>query len=466
MRLCLIVPLRGQFSCYERLIFMAINIKRPNGTEDVIPKNVHKWHTVEKITRDIAESFGFGEIRVPTFENTDLFLRSVGETTDVVQKEMYTVMAKESKFTLRPEGTAGTIRAMLQNGLLNEALPQRVYYILSCFRHERPQAGRLREFHQFGVEMAGSPYPAADAEVIMLAKTILDRLGLNKIELHINSIGCPSCRANYHAALKNYFSARKDELCDTCRDRLEKNPMRILDCKSPICQEIAKDAPLIIDYLCEECSDHFEKLKKYLSNFGIEYTVDPKIVRGLDYYTKTVFEFVTTEIGAQGTVCGGGRYDGLIEQLGGQHTPALGFGMGLERLLLLMEKQNCDYLSPKKCDIYFAVMGEAALEKAMQLSKSLREYGYYAEYDMMGRSLKAQMKYANKIGAVFTVVIGDNEIADCKAKVKDMDSGEETLLDLDDKFTTAFEEIYFNRIMETLDDETKDSPLFSFTGEE
>ncbi len=466
MRLCLIVPLRGQFSCYERLIFMAINIKRPNGTEDVIPKNVHKWHTVEKITRDIAESFGFGEIRVPTFENTDLFLRSVGETTDVVQKEMYTVMAKESRFTLRPEGTAGTIRAMLQNGLLNEALPQRVYYILSCFRHERPQAGRLREFHQFGVEMAGSPYPAADAEVIMLAKTILDRLGLNKIELHINSIGCPSCRANYHAALKNYFSARKDELCDTCRDRLEKNPMRILDCKSPICQEIAKDAPLIIDYLCEECSDHFEKLKKYLSNFGIEYTVDPKIVRGLDYYTKTVFEFVTTEIGAQGTVCGGGRYDGLIEQLGGQHTPALGFGMGLERLLLLMEKQNCDYLSPKKCDIYFAVMGEAALEKAMQLSKSLREYGYYAEYDMMGRSLKAQMKYANKIGAVFTVVIGDNEIADCKAKVKDMDSGEETLLDLDDKFTTAFEEIYFNRIMETLDDETKDSPLFSFTGEE
>lgn len=466
MRLCLIVPLRGQFSCYERLIFMAVNIKRPNGTEDVIPKNVHKWHTVEKITKDIAESFGFGEIRVPTFENTNLFLRSVGETTDVVQKEMYTVMAKESKFTLRPEGTAGTIRAMLQNGLLNEALPQRVYYILSCFRHERPQAGRLREFHQFGVEMAGSPYPAADAEVIMLAKTILDRLGLNKIELHINSIGCPTCRANYHATLKNYFSARKDELCDTCRDRLEKNPMRILDCKSPICQEIAKDAPLIIDYLCEECSDHFEKLKKYLSNFGIEYTVDPKIVRGLDYYTKTVFEFVTTEIGAQGTVCGGGRYDGLIEQLGGQHTPALGFAMGLERLLLLMEKQNCDYLSPKKCDIYFAVMGEAALEKAMQLSKSLREYGYYAEYDMMGRSLKAQMKYANKIGAVFTVVIGDNEIADGKAKVKDMDSGEETLLDLDDKFTTAFEEIYFNRIMETLDDETKDSPLFSFTGEE
>lgn len=445
---------------------MAINIKRPNGTEDVIPKNAHKWHTIEKITRDIAESFGFGEIRVPTFENTDLFLRSVGETTDVVQKEMYTVMAKESKFTLRPEGTAGTIRAMLQNGLLNEALPQRVYYILSCFRHERPQAGRLREFHQFGVEMAGSPYPAADAEVIMLAKTILDRLGLKKIELHINSIGCPKCRADYHDALKNYFSARKDELCDTCRDRLEKNPMRILDCKSPICQEIGKDAPLIIDYLCEECSDHFEKLKKYLSNSDIEYTVDPKIVRGLDYYTKTVFEFVTTEIGAQGTVCGGGRYDGLIEQLGGQHTPALGFGMGLERLLLLMEKQGCDYLAPKKCDIYFAVMGEAALEKAMQLSKSLREYGYYAEYDMMGRGLKAQMKYANKIGAVFTVVIGDNEIADGKAKVKEMDSGKETLLGIDDSFTSSFEEVYFNKIMETLADETKDSPLFSFTGEE
>lgn len=431
---------------------MALNIKRPNGTEDVLPKDIHKWYTVEKIARETAESYGFSEIRVPTFENTDLFLRSVGETTDVVQKEMYTVKAKETEFTLRPEGTAGTIRAMLQNGLLNEALPQRVFYILSCFRHERPQAGRLREFHQFGLEMAGSQSPAADAEVISLAKTILDRLELKNIELYINSIGCPTCRAKYHEALRAYFEARKDELCETCQDRLTKNPMRILDCKSPICQEIGKDAPLILDYLCEECSDHFEKLKKYLTNLGIDYKVNPKIVRGLDYYTKTVFEFVTTEIGAQGTVCGGGRYDGLIEQLGGQHVPALGFGMGIERLLLVMDKQNCAYLAPKKCDIYFATMGDAALEKAMELAKQLREYGLYAEYDLMGRGLKAQMKYANKIGAAFTIVLGDNELAESKAKLKDMEKGEETEILLDDKFVGNFESVYFNKMMDVLDD--------------
>lgn len=443
---------------------MAMNIKRPNGTEDVIPRDAHKWHTVEKIARETAESYGFGELRFPTFENTELFLRSVGETTDVVQKEMYTVKAKETEFTLRPEGTAGAIRAMLQNGLLNEALPQRIFYIISCFRHERPQAGRLREFHQFGLEMAGSPSPAADAEVISLAKKILDRLELRNIELHINSIGCPACRAKYHDALRAYFEPRKEELCDTCKERLVKNPMRLLDCKSPEDREIAKDAPVILDYLCEECSSHFTKLKKYLDIAGISYIVDPKIVRGLDYYTKTVFEFITTEIGAQGTVCGGGRYDGLIEQLGGQHTPALGFGMGLERLLLVMDKQGCDFLASKKCDIYFATMGEPALEKAMKLSAQLREYGYFAEFDLMQRGLKAQMKYANKIGAAFTMVLGDNELAEGTAKLKEMESGEETKMSLDNKFETVFEEIYFNKMMNVMDD--GNNPLFAFTGED
>ncbi|WP_295069474.1 histidine--tRNA ligase [Ruminococcus sp.] len=443
---------------------MAMNIKRPNGTEDVLPKDVHKWNTVEKIARETAESFGFSEIRIPTFENTDLFLRSVGETTDVVQKEMYTVKAKETEFTLRPEGTAGTIRAMLQNGLLNEALPQKVFYMLSCFRHERPQAGRLREFHQFGLEMAGSAAPTADAEVISLAKTLLTRLGLKNIELYINSIGCPSCRAKYHEALKAYFEPHKEELCDTCKERLVKNPMRLLDCKSPICQEIAKDAPLITDYLCEECDDHFKKLQAYLTNLGIEYKVNPKIVRGLDYYTKTVFEFVTTEIGAQGTVCGGGRYDGLIEQLGGQHIPALGFAMGIERLLLVMDKQGCDYLTPKKCDIYFATMGDAALEKAMELTKGLREFGYCAEYDLMGRGIKAQMKYANKIGAAYTVVLGDNELAEGKARLKEMESGNETEILLNDKFTTNFENEYFNKVLDIMDDEN--GSMFAFTGED
>ncbi|MCC8135905.1 MAG: histidine--tRNA ligase [Ruminococcus sp.] len=432
---------------------MAINIKRPNGTEDILPKNIHKWYTVEKVAKETAECFGFKEIRIPTFENTDLFLRSVGETTDVVQKEMYTVMAKETKFTLRPEGTAGTIRAMLQNGLLNEAMPQKVFYLLSCFRHERPQAGRLREFHQFGLEMAGSASPCADAEVISLAKRILDKLGLKNIELYINSIGCPVCREKYHKALRAYFENRRDELCETCQSRLVKNPMRILDCKSPICSEIAKDAPLILDYLCDECSEHFEKLKTYLTNLGIEYKVNPKIVRGLDYYTKTVFEFVTTEIGAQGTVCGGGRYDGLIEQLGGQHTPALGFAMGIERLLITMEKQGLDFLDSKSCDIYIATMGDAALEKAMVMARNLRECGYCAEYDLVGRGLKAQMKYANKIESLYTIVIGDNELAENKAKLKNMETGEETVISLGDKFTDDVDSVYISKIIDSLEDE-------------
>ncbi len=437
---------------YERLILMALNIKRPNGTEDVLPQNVHKWHTVEKIARDVAESFGFKEIRIPTFENTDLFLRSVGETTDVVQKEMYSVIAKETKFTLRPEGTAGTIRAMLQNGLMNEAMPQRVFYILSCFRHERPQAGRLREFHQFGLEMAGSQSPSADAEVISLAKTLLDRLGLKNIELYINSIGCPECRSKYHKALKEFFEAKKSELCDTCLSRLEKNPMRILDCKSPICSEIAKDAPVILDYLCDECSEHFNKLQTYLKNLEIEYKVNPKIVRGLDYYTKTVFEFVTTDIGAQGTVCGGGRYDGLIEQLGGQKVPALGFAMGLERLLITMEKQGCDFLTPRNCDLYIAPMDEPAVEKAMLIAKKLREFGYWVEYDVVGRGLKAQMKYANKINASFTIVLGENELTSGKVKVKNMAKGEELELDLDDKFADRFDAICVDNMLGNLDE--------------
>ncbi|MDE6520494.1 MAG: histidine--tRNA ligase [Ruminococcus sp.] len=445
---------------------MALDIKRPNGTEDILPKDIHKWYTVEKIAREVAETYGFSEIRIPTFENTNLFQRSVGETTDVVQKEMYTVKAKESEFTLRPEGTAGTIRALLQNGLLNEALPQRVFYMLSCFRHERPQAGRLREFHQFGLEMAGSASPSADAEVISLAKSILDKLEIKNIELYINSIGCPVCRAKYHEALRNYFEARKDDLCDTCKDRLVKNPMRILDCKSEICQEIGKDAPVILDYLCDECNNHFETLKKYLTSMEIEYKVNPRIVRGLDYYTKTVFEFVTTEIGAQGTVCGGGRYDGLIEQLGGQKIPALGFAMGIERLLIVMDKQNCDYIQPKTCDVYFATMGDNALNQAMILSQQLRKDGIVAEFDVMGRGIKAQMKYANKIGALFTIVIGDNELENNIVKVKDMETGAETVICINDKFKNSFTDIYLDKVLNKMDEDDNSDLLFSFLGGE
>ncbi len=432
---------------------MALNIKRPNGTEDVTPKNIHKWHTIERAVKEVAETYGFKEIRIPTFENTELFQRSVGETTDVVQKEMYSVIAKETKFTLRPEGTAGTIRCMMQNGLLNEAMPQKVFYILSCFRHERPQAGRLREFHQFGVEMAGSALPSADADVISMANDIINYLGIKNVELKINSIGCPHCRAEYHKALKAYFENRQSELCETCLSRLEKNPMRILDCKSPICSDIAKDAPLILDYLCDECKEHFEKLKSYLDNLGITYTVDPKIVRGLDYYTKTVFEFVTTDIGAQGTVCGGGRYDGLIEQLGGQHTPALGFAMGLERLILTMENQGVSFQQEAGCDLYIAPMDEQAVPVAMKLAKSLRDEGFWVEYDTVGRGLKAQMKYSDKLGADFTIVLGDNEITSQSAKLKNMKTGEQLDIKLDETFVERFSDIAIGSMFENDIDE-------------
>ena len=437
---------------------MALLTQRPKGTMDVVPSQAYKWHTVERLAKETAEQFGFKEIRIPTFEDTGLFVRSVGETTDVVQKEMYKVTAAgDSEFTLRPEGTAGTMRAMLENGIMNEGFPQKAFYILSCFRHEKPQAGRLREFHQFGCEMVGSASPRADAEVISLAQNLIDRVGLKNIELNINSIGCPECRANYHKALKEYFSARQDELCDTCKGRLEKNPMRILDCKSPICQDIAKGAPVILDYLCDDCREHFEKLQEYLKIMGIEFKINPKIVRGLDYYTRTVFEFVTTEIGAQGTVCGGGRYDGLIEELGGQKTPALGFGMGLERLILTMEKQGCDFINPKTADLYIATMGENAVSKALKMAMELRDDGFFVEYDLIGRGIKPQMKYADKIGAKFVVVLGDNEIESGMAKLKNMETGEQTDISLDESFVSNFSNILMAEMFKDFDEEAKNA---------
>lgn len=420
---------------------MANYLKRPNGTEDVTPKNIHKWLTVEKVVRETAECFGFSEIRVPTFETTELFQRSVGETTDVVQKEMYSVTAKETVYTLRPEGTAGTIRAMLQNGMLAEALPQKVFYILSCFRHERPQAGRLREFHQFGIEMAGSASPYADADVIMVAKQILDTLGLKNISLHINSIGCPKCRSKYFDALRTYFSDYTETLCETCQGRMQRNPMRILDCKSPICKEIAANAPKITDFLCEECREHFATFRGALDAMSVEYIVDPTIVRGLDYYTKTVFEFITTDIGAQGTVCAGGRYDGLIEQLGGQAVPALGFGMGLERLILTMEHQGCEFLEPSRCELYIAPMDEAARPEAMRLAMTLRQSGSRVEYDLANRTFKAQMKYADKLGADYLLVLGSDELATKQAKLKNMKTGEQIPISLGDDFEDAYNDI-------------------------
>lgn len=418
---------------------MALITKKIKGTEDVLPKQSYRWQFIEKIMREESKAYGFKEIRTPVFEHTELFARGVGQTTDVVQKEMYTFTTKGGEsVTLRPEGTAGAARAVLEHALDNEGLPIKASYFVSCYRYEKPQAGRLREFHQFGLEEYGTQSPAADAELICAAQSVLDRLGLDQIHLELNSIGCPECRAKYNQALREYFGQFKDRLCDTCLSRLEKNPMRLLDCKSPQDRELAKDAPKITDYLCEECENHFSEVKRYLDSAGVEYTVNPKIVRGLDYYTKTVFEFVTDCIGAQGTVCGGGRYDGLIEELGGKHMPSLGFAMGLERLLMVMDAQGIAIPDDDKCALYIATMGDDAKVKAFELLRRVRECGLIAETDVVGRGLRAQMKYADKIGAKYSLVLGDNELSDNKAKVKNMETGEQTELALDESFAEKF----------------------------
>lgn len=418
---------------------MGVITKKIKGTEDVLPKDSYRWQFVEDVMRKESASYGFKEIRTPVFEHTELFARGVGQTTDVVQKEMYTFDTKGGEsVTLRPEGTAGAARAVLEHGLVNDSLPIKASYFVSCYRYEKPQAGRLREFHQFGLECYGTQSPVADAELICAAQSIFDRLGIKQLRLEINSIGCPACRAEYHKALKEYFYGYKDELCETCNSRLEKNPMRILDCKSPVCSKIAQGAPKITDYLCDECKEHFASVQKYLDATGVEYTVNPTIVRGLDYYTKTVFEFVTDFIGAQGTVCGGGRYDGLIEELGGKHLPSLGFAMGIERLLMLMDKQGIEIPKPSTCDLYVAVMGESASLKSFEIIKAVRSCGLIAETDVVGRGLRAQMKYADKIGAKFSMVLGDNEIEQGKAVIKNMSSGEQTEIVLDDTFAEKF----------------------------
>lgn len=428
---------------------MALITKAIKGTKDVLPSEVYKNQYIEATCLTVAENFGYKEMRTPVFEHTELFQRGVGDTTDVVQKEMYTFDDKGGRsITLRPEGTAGAARSFLENGLSNEALPQKICYLISCYRYEKPQAGRLREFHQFGIECFGATSPLADAEMIALAKQIFDELGVKDLHLELNSIGCPTCRAEYHKALKEYFSSRVDELCDTCRDRLDRNPMRILDCKSPVCSEIAKDAPVVLDYLCDECKEHFEKTKSYLDAMNIEYIVNPQIVRGLDYYTKTVFEFVADSIGAQGTVCGGGRYDGLIEELGGQHTPSLGFAMGLERLQLVMEAQGCEFPEPSRPDLFIVAMGDKATLKAVEIAKDMRDEGYSVVYDLNGRSLRAQMKYADKINAKYNVVIGDNEVDTKSAVLKDMATGEQSDISLE-TFVSGFYSI-------TLDSQLKD----------
>ncbi len=407
-------------------------IQKPRGTMDILPQDMPYWHKIESVARETAEQFGFGEIRFPTFEATELFQRGVGDTTDVVQKEMYTFCDREGRsFTLRPEGTACVARAVLENGKTSDPMPLKYYYLINCFRYEKPQAGRSREFFQFGTEMFGAPGAMADAEMIALASTVIARLGIPNVTLHINSIGCPTCRKKYHAALHDYFEAHKDTLCDTCRVRLDTNPLRILDCKSPVCSALAADAPKTIDYLCDDCAAHQRALTNALDQMGIAYVIDPHIVRGLDYYTRTVFEFICPVIGAQSTICGGGRYDGLIEQLGGPSLCGIGFAMGITRLILAMKEAGSFDASTPVPTLYIASLGETAAARAMAICHALRQVGISAQTDLLGRSLKAQMKYANKIGACYTLLLGESECESGQAQLKKMDDGTQIDISLD-----------------------------------
>lgn len=408
-----------------------MQIKRPKGTEDITPAQVYKWQYVEALIREICALNGYAEIRTPAFEHTELFQRGVGETTDVVQKEMYTFEDKAGRsITLKPEGTSPAVRAFIENGIFNEPQPTKLFYFTSCFRYEKPQAGRFREHHQFGVEALGANDPAIDAEVINIAMTLYRRLGVEELELKINNIGCPNCRTEYNRKLKEYLSPKLDKLCETCQDRYNKNPLRIIDCKEERCQQQITDIPFMLDNLCEECSDHFDKFKEALELMGLKYTVDPRIVRGLDYYTKTAFEIVTDKIGAQSTVCGGGRYDGLVEEIGGPSMPSVGFGMGIERLLLLLEKSGIEIPTPETMDLFIIGLGDAGVKESIKLVHTLRDNGIRADKDYMSRSLKAQMKYANKLNAKYITVIGEDEISNNKIKVKNMENGSEKEIQL------------------------------------
>jgi len=404
----------------------------PKGTKDVMPQEAYKWHYLEEKFAETCRKYGFQEIRTPVFEHTELFHRGVGDTTDIVQKEMYTFKDFAGRsITLRPEGTSPVVRAYVEHKEYAGIQPNKYYYNIPCFRYEKPQSGRLREFHQFGVETFGTTDMMADAEIIAIGYDFIKSMGITDVKLEINSVGCPKCRGEHRTALKDFLKPKFDQLCPTCQERYNTNPMRILDCKSPIDQELVQGAPMMLDYLCDECRTAFEELKANLDAFGIEYEVNPKIVRGLDYYTKTAFEFVTTKIGAQGTVCGGGRYDGLVEEIGGPSTPGVGWGMGKERMLMTMEA--CGFEIPKEpgTEVFIAYMGDAGKMAALKLMKELRDADISVQMDVMGRNLKNQFKHANRIGAAKTIVIGDSELESGKLTIKDMESGEQTEVAID-----------------------------------
>ena len=409
----------------------------PRGVQDWYGEEMYKRSLVEKTARELAATYHMNEIITPMFEHTVLFARGVGETTDVVQKEMYTFEDKGGRsITLKPEGTAGVMRAYLEHNMYAQPAPVKLYYVTPAFRYEKPQSGRLRQHHQFGVEFVGSASPLAEVELISLITSLIQKLGLKDAKLHINSIGCKNCRKTYNDALLSYLKEHEEELCPTCRERMQKNPLRVLDCKVDTCREIVKDAPRTIQYLDEECREHFEELKALLDELGIEYQVDTGIVRGLDYYTKTVFEFVNSE---GFTLCGGGRYDGLIHEIDEkQDIPSVGFGMGIERILYFMEKEGVDFQPQPPVALYVGILGKEARGRAYRIVNEIRSRGVIVETDYMDRSAKAQMKYANKIGARKTVLIGTQELADSRVRIKDMETGEQTEVSLDELGTFEF----------------------------
>ncbi|WP_090438577.1 histidine--tRNA ligase [Natronincola peptidivorans] len=405
--------------------------KTPRGTQDVLPAEVYKWHYVENTVREVAKNFGFTEIRTPVFEHTELFVRGIGDTTDVVEKEMYTFEDRSGRsITLKPEGTAPVVRSFIEHKLYTEPQPTKLFYIIPVFRYEKPQAGRYREHHQFGVEVFGAINPSVDAEVINLAMTIYKKMGIEKLELRINNIGCPKCRKDYHQQLQQYLKDRLEHLCTTCQSRFERNPMRIIDCKSDKCQEQIQDVPLMLHHICKECEDHFEGLKRYLKASEIDYIVDAKIVRGLDYYTKTAFEIITDEAGKKGTLCGGGRYDKLVEDCGGPTTPGVGFGMGLERAILSLDTQGIEIPKPKTFDVFIVTMGEAANLKGFEILNKLRAVGLKADQDHMNRSVKAQFKYADKMMADYSIIVGEDELAKGIVILKNMTNGEQETISI------------------------------------
>lgn len=408
-------------------------ISAPKGTKDVLPNQVYKWHFVEKAFAGICKRYGFKEVRTPVFEHTELFTRGVGDTTDIVEKQMYTFMDYgQRSITLRPEGTSPVVRAFVEQKQYAEVQPTKYYYDIPCFRYEKPQSGRLREFHQFGIEIFGTSNMVADAEVIALGYDFLMEMGIRDIELRINSIGCPACRETHRKALREFLEPKYDGLCDTCKVRYEKNPLRIMDCKSEVCQTLVVGAPNMLDYLCDECQDAFDDLQSNLNSFGIPFIIDSGIVRGLDYYTKTAFEFVTNSIGAQGTICGGGRYDYLIEQLGGPPIPGVGFGLGIERLLLVMES-NCVVIpEPEVPELFIAVIGDTAKAYGLKLARDLRAKGHGVQMDSLMRNIKGQLKYSDRLNAKYTAVIGDDELAKNRMNIKNMATGQQIELPFED----------------------------------